>query len=72
MARLESEANRLADPDAAYRLLIEAHRGLSDSESAALNARLVLVLAQQVGDIDVLRAALELAAPRREAPASAR
>lgn len=45
---------RLADPDRAYRLLIEAHRGLSDDDSAALNARLILLLANQVGDIGVL------------------
>jgi hypothetical protein len=62
MDRLETDASRLADPDEAYRLLIEAHRGLSDEASAALNARLVLVLAHQVGSMDVLRAAIALAA----------
>ena len=62
MARLETESNRLADADAAYRLLIEAHRGLSDDASAALNARLVLILAHQVGDLEVLREAVHLAA----------
>jgi hypothetical protein len=49
------------DPDAAYRLIAEAHRGLSTEESAALNARLVLVLANQIGDMKLLRAALDLA-----------
>lgn len=61
MASLETEINRLADPDEAYRALIEAHRGLSDEASAALNARLVLVLASQIGSMDVLRAAIALA-----------
>ncbi len=54
-------ASRLPDPDAAYRALIEAHRGLSDEESAALNTRLVLILANQVGSLDVLAAAIRAA-----------
>lgn len=62
MTRLEAEANRLNDPDEAYRLVIEAHRGLSDAASAALNARLVLILAHGIGDLAVLRDALRLAA----------
>jgi Protein of unknown function (DUF2783) len=57
---LELEA-RLADPDAAYRLIAEAHRGLSAEESAALNARLVLILANQIGEMKLLRQALFLA-----------
>ena len=62
MAELDTQANRFADPDAAYRLLIEAHRGFSDADSAALNARLVLILANQIGDIALLREAVALAA----------
>jgi hypothetical protein len=61
--------NRFADPDAAYRQIVAAHRGLSDAESAALNARLVLILANHAGDAEVLRQALELAR-RGLAPAS--
>ena len=63
MRQLEIGRNRFADPDAAYRLLIEAHRGLSDEQSAALNARLVLILANQMGDIEALKEAVRLAAP---------
>ncbi len=62
MSRLELDRNRFGDPDQAYRLLIEAHRGLDDAESAALNARLVLILANQLGDIELLRQAIEVAA----------
>jgi hypothetical protein len=40
----------LRDPDGLYELLLDAHRGLNDAESARLNARLVLLLANQVGD----------------------
>ncbi|WP_201829911.1 DUF2783 domain-containing protein [Microvirga zambiensis] len=53
--------SRFADPDRAYRGLIEAHRGLTDEQSAALNSRLVLILANHIGDHAVLREALELA-----------
>jgi hypothetical protein len=53
--------NRFADPDAAFRLIVEAHRGLTDEESADLNARLVLILANHAGDVSVLRQALDLA-----------
>ena len=61
MEKLETTTNRFADADAAYRLLVEAHRGLSAEESVALNARLVLVLANQVGNMGVLKEAVELA-----------
>ena len=44
--------------DAFYEALLEAHNGLGDAESDALNARLVLILANQIGDLDILRAAL--------------
>lgn len=44
-----------------YQALIEAHRGLSDEQSQLLNARLVLLLANHLGDLRVLREALTLA-----------
>ncbi|WP_349236376.1 DUF2783 domain-containing protein [Bosea sp. Tri-44] len=52
---------RFADPDAAFRLLAQAHRDLDERESAALNARLVLILANHIGDERVLREAVALA-----------
>ena len=51
----------LSDPDGFYEALLEAHEGLSDKDSGALNARLVLVLANQIGDPDTLAAAIEAA-----------
>ena len=51
----------LADPDAFYAALVAAHQGLSDEESELLNARLVLLLANHVGDEEVLREALAVA-----------
>ena len=56
-----STKSRFPDPDRAYRALIEAHRGLSDEESAALNTRLVLILANHVGSLEVLAEAITLA-----------
>ena len=44
-----------------YELLIETHRDLSVAASHALNARLVLLLANHIGDISVLRQALAIA-----------
>jgi len=44
-----------------YDALIQAHQGLTDAQSELLNARLVLLLANHIGDLDVLREALALA-----------
>ena len=57
---LQREANT-KDPDGLYAAIIEAHAGLSDADSAALNVRLVLLLANHIGDETVLREALEVA-----------
>ncbi len=56
-------ASQFADPDAAYVALVDARRGLSEQAAAALDARLVLLLANHIGDIDVLREAI---APARK------
>lgn len=60
-ARLLREDNFGGEADAFYEALLRAHEGLSDSDSSALDARLVLILANQVGDIAVLRDALAAA-----------
>jgi Protein of unknown function (DUF2783) len=44
-----------------YEALIRAHAGLSEAESHALNARLVLILANHVGDLDAIKEAIALA-----------
>lgn len=59
-----STASNFAKPDDAFRLLVEAHRGLDDDTSASLDAALVLILANHIGDIDVLREAVSLAKRR--------
>jgi hypothetical protein len=49
------------DADAFYEQLLDAHQGLSEPESALLNARLILLLASQVGDAKALRECVEAA-----------
>lgn len=57
---LNTEPN-IARPDDFYQALIDAHAGLDGRESAALNARLILLLANQVGDLETLKAAIAAA-----------
>ena len=59
-AQLKSEA-RLAHPDDIYQTLIDAHRDLSPEQSQALNSRLVLLLANHIGDEGVIAEAVEAA-----------
>ncbi len=54
-------APKLEAPDSFYEALIETHHGLSDAQSHALNARLVLLLANHIGQHDVLLQALAAA-----------
>ena len=51
-------APQLVAPDDFYEALIDTHRDLSNEQSQALNARLVLLLANHIGDFDVLKQAL--------------
>ncbi|MGF6612766.1 hypothetical protein OKW45_007754 [Paraburkholderia sp. WSM4175] len=44
-----------------YEALIDAHRDLTDEQSSTLNARLILLLANHIGDLSVLREALGIA-----------
>lgn len=60
MIQLNLDPN-IPDPDSFYDELLEVHQGLTKEASDALNARLILVLANHIGDRDVLRAALAAA-----------
>ncbi|MBB3993156.1 hypothetical protein GGR95_000784 [Sulfitobacter undariae] len=51
----------LPDPDGFYEELIRAHTDLSKEQSDAFNARLILTLANHIGDRAILTAALEAA-----------
>jgi len=59
-----STHSNFAKPDDAYRAIVEAHRGLNEAQSADLDAALVLILANHIGDIDVLHEAIALAKRR--------
>jgi len=51
----------LARPDDFYEALIDMHRDLDDAQSQAANAQLILLLANHIGDHEVLLAAMRLA-----------
>ena len=54
--------NSLSDPDAFYQALVALHDGLDVEQSLALYARLILLMAQHIGDDGVLRELLAAAA----------
>jgi hypothetical protein len=60
MPKLITES-RFPDPDAAFVALVEARRGLNEQQAAELDAKLVLILANHIGDPDILAEAIALA-----------
>jgi hypothetical protein len=56
-----NDAPNLDSPDDFYESLIAAHQGLDESQSAVVNARLVLLLANHIGDARVLAEAIDAA-----------
>ena len=60
MAELDTRP-RLADPDALYVELVEAHRGLDAEASLRLFARILLLLANHLGDDEILHEAIRRA-----------
>ena len=60
MPALITAAN-LADPDGVFEALMEAHRDLDPAASRRLDARLVLLLANHIGDPAIIRQAIALA-----------
>ena len=59
----------LQDADGFYEQLLDAHTGLSEAESDLFNARLILLLANQVGNAQVLKECIAAAKARETAPA---
>jgi hypothetical protein len=47
--------------DEFYEALLDAHQGLTEEQSHAFNARLILTMANHIGDVGVLKEAIELA-----------
>ena len=62
MSHIVTDPN-LAAPDEFYAALTELHRDLDEAESAKVNAKLILLLANHIGDAEVLREAITLARP---------
>ncbi len=60
MTALRTDPNMDA-PDDFYEALIAMHDGLTDADSQLVNARLILLLANHIGDLAVLRAAMDAA-----------
>ncbi len=65
MTALNTNPN-IAKADDFYDALLRRHEGLSKEESDAFNARLILILANHVGDMDALNQALEIAADKKD------
>ena len=60
MTPLNTQPN-IAAPDDFYDELLGMHRGLSEAQSTLVNAKLILLLANHIGDAEVLRAAMAAA-----------
>ncbi|WP_138380316.1 DUF2783 domain-containing protein [Luteithermobacter gelatinilyticus] len=60
MAPLNLDPN-IAKPDDFYQELIDAQRDLDEDEVNLMNAKLILILANHIGDMDVLSEALRIA-----------
>lgn len=65
--KLRTEPN-VEDADGFYARLIELHQGLTPAQSQKLNAKLVLMLANHIGDRGVLDEALEYLRRQRDQP----
>lgn len=63
MAQLNTEPN-IARPDELYEMLIESHRDLDEAASRLFNVKLILLLANHIGDQEALTMAIEIAGGR--------
>jgi GTP1/Obg family GTP-binding protein len=68
MNHLNTEPN-MEKPDQFYEELIDLHRGLTEAQSALVNAKLILLLANHIGDPYVIRAAMQSARAEVTPPA---
>ena len=58
----------MEDPDGFYEQLLEAHQGLAVEQSFELNVRLLMLLANQIGDREVLSRCIDLAREAGRSP----
>lgn len=57
----------IAKPDDFYQTLIDTHRDLTLEESQAVNAKLVLLLSNHIGDMEILQEAMDIAVKQKDA-----
>ena len=69
MSPQSTEPLQLQDADGFYEALLNTHQGLDAEQSALLNARLILVLANRIGDTETLNACLRIARDAPDLPA---
>jgi hypothetical protein len=62
--KLQKKAN-IPDQDSFYQELIDSQRGLSDEDASVMNCKLVILLANHIGDREVLSEAIRLAIPKK-------
>ena len=62
--KLQKKAN-IPDQDSFYQELIDSQRGLSDEDASVMNCKLVILLANHIGDREVLSEAIRLATPKK-------
>lgn len=55
--RLNTDPN-MVSPDQFYAALVETHRGLDQEQSMQVNARLILLLSNHIGDLELLKEAM--------------
>lgn len=60
MSKLDTAVN-LSRHDDLYQQLLDLHKGRSEEESAEINARLILILINQIGDDQIVEAAIKRA-----------
>ncbi|MBL4596250.1 MAG: DUF2783 domain-containing protein [Robiginitomaculum sp.] len=63
MTSLITQTN-IKNPDDIYQKLIDLHKGLTPEQSQKVNAKLILLLTNHIGDINVIQQAIALAKPR--------
>ena len=68
MSALIAADNFAGHADDFYEALLAGHAGLGNEQSAAMNARLILILANEIGDLSRLRDAIALARQTGEVP----
>jgi len=63
MTSLITQTN-IKNPDDIYQKLIDLHKGLTPEQSQKVNAKLILLLTNHIGDINVIQQAIALAKPK--------